>query len=359
VPLANSSYDDLPALTDTPDLLNLAWTVDEQEYLDADLPALVAAELAAEARGGLPSVNDYAVRDPYGEAALRSAVEALLGVAAPVTCGAGVGALLHGLAALAAGGGLYVVGDVYPDLPHWVGRAGGRIPAAAAAEAGAAEHAAAARAGGAGLVLVDRPELAGGPARSADWLLELCQRVAPGGTTVVVDESYANYSPPALSAAGLATEVGNLVVLRGLAKAYWLGGLRLGYCVTSAPLTATVRAVLPPLQASPLSLRLGAAVLRLGDVTGRLRARIGVAKAETLSLLHGGGLPLARGAGEHVPYVLLPASDVAGRDRLDRLGVLGKRQPCWSGPAGGPRQLHRLSVPLRPERLAELRRRLG
>jgi histidinol-phosphate/aromatic aminotransferase/cobyric acid decarboxylase-like protein len=359
MPLANSSYRDLPALGDTEALLNLAWTMDEQDHLDADLPGLVAAELAAEAAGGLPSVNHYAVQDPYGEAALRPVVEALLGGPAPVTCAAGVGALLHGIAALARGRDLYVVGDVYPDLPHWVGLAGGRCRPAAGAGADAGEHAAAARACGATLVLLDRPELAGGPVRTADWVRELCERVAAGGTTVVVDESYANYHPPAASVAGLAAEVGNLVVLRGLSKAYWLGGLRLGYCVTSAPLTGAVRAVLPPLQASPLSIRLGAAVLRLGDVTGRLRERTAVAKAETLRLLHGAGVPLARGAGEHLPYVLLPASDAAGRALLDGLGVLGKRQASWSGPAAELRHLYRLSVPLSPERLAELGRRLG
>lgn len=358
MPLANSSYRGLRTLADTGDLLNLAWTLDEQEYLGADLAALVAGELAAEAAGGLPSVNDYAVQDPYGQAALGPAVEALLGPAVGrcgVSCGAGVGSLLHGLAALTRGRDLYVAGDVYPDLPHWVDRAGGRCRPAAPAGAGPAEHARVAR--GAALLLLDRPEVAGGRAWTADAVRELCDRVAPGGSTVVVDESYANYHPPAFTVAGVAAEVGNLVVLRGLSKAYWLGGLRLGYAVTSAAVTARIRAVLPPLQASPLSIRLGAAVLRLGDVTGRLRDRIGTAKAETLRLLPGGGVRLARDAGRHLPYVLLPDADAQAR--LDRCGVLGKRQPYWSGAAAQLHHLHRLSVPLRPDRLAELGRRLG
>lgn len=337
MPLAVSSYRELD-LAEGDGRLNLAWTIDERDFLAADLDAVIADELEAEAREGLPFVDSYLVQDPYGEELLGLAVAALLGVEGlRVTCGAGVISLLHSLARLARGKVVHVVGETYPDFPFWVERAGGRC----VAESPPA---------GADLVFLERPSLVGD--RFAD-LSEVGELAVRAGI-VVVDESNANYYPPSFSAAGLVSEHENVVVLRGLSKGYGLGGLRLAYCVSSPSLEPAVRDAVPPLLASSLSLRIGRRVLELGDVAGPLRQRIAAHKQEAAELLRAAGFAGVVASSEHLPYVLLPA---AARERLDARGVAGKLHPPWpEPPAGRP---YRLSAPLRDERMQVLREKLA
>lgn len=355
--LANSSYDRLPALADEPGVVNLAWTLDEREFLDADLPALVAAEMAAEVESGLPYVNSYFVRDPHGETELGPVVERFFdreGWSCGVLCGAGVISLLHAVSVLALAGPVYVAGEVYPDLPHWIGALGGRCVSSA-------RHVDGIRSTRPALVLVDRPSSVDTEFEDLEALRELCVVTAEHGGVVVVDESYANYCSPDYSAATIAQELENLVVLRGLSKGYWLGGLRLAYCVTSPAVSGRIRAVVPPMLASSLSLRLGKSVLALGDITSRLRGRISVAKREMTDLLADVGLPLPAEGGAFVPHLLFDEGDAAAEiaNHCESRGVLGKPQPFWHGAQARTVQRYRLSVPLRPDRMRALRRHLS
>jgi histidinol-phosphate/aromatic aminotransferase/cobyric acid decarboxylase-like protein len=244
-----------------------------------------------------------------------------------------------------------VAGDAYPDLPHWVAQASGSC-AGGAPEASADEHAAAARAAGAALVLLERPSLTADRFADPEELRALCAALAPAGTVVLVDESNAGYCPPAFGAARLIRELPNLLVLRGLSKGFGLGGLRLGYTLASAPLRERVRACVPPLQAGSLSLRIGVAVLRLGDVAAPLRARIVDSKAELRALLRAAGFAEAAPASAPLPYVLLDERD---GPPLERIGLLGKTHLRWSGARGRSERLHRLSAPLAPARRERLR----
>lgn len=362
--LANTSYRGLASLTDNAELLNLAWTLDERGFLANDLSSLMSTELRAEYRSGLPYLHQYFVQDPYGDRELGPAVAAFFGHddwECEITCGAGVISLLHALSRLTAGRPLYVIGDVYPDLPHWVEESGGVCASrhGAAPGTGAVDHA---RALECRLVLVERPSLVPAGAQPADGsaaLQELCEGTAAQGAVVVVDESYANYCPPSFSASALCRHLPNLVVLRGLSKAYGLGGLRLAYAVTHPSLTARVRAVVPPMLASSLSIRLGKAVLGLGDATAPLRRRVQVAKAETVRLLTSAGLPPSDLSHPLVPYLMYEESDTVARHGLESRGVVGKLQPLWSEHSMAVEHKYRVSVPLSEERLADLRNRLG
>jgi histidinol-phosphate/aromatic aminotransferase/cobyric acid decarboxylase-like protein len=236
-----------------------------------------------------------------------------------------------------------------------VARAGGTTRACPGSDA--ARHAAAARAANASVVFVERPSPFEDGA-SLEALRTLCEGVADVGALVLVDESYGNYLPPRLSAVHLALEVTNLVVLRGLSKAYSLGGLRLGYAVASHPAAARVRAAVPPLGVASLSLRIGRAVLARGDMAGRLRARVSTARAEAAALLDGSGMVELLPSCDALPLLLCrgDAADVQGR--LAERGVISKRQPFWCSESGALRHVCRLSVPLEPERIAALRRLL-
>ncbi|AXI81001.1 aminotransferase class I/II-fold pyridoxal phosphate-dependent enzyme [Peterkaempfera bronchialis] len=362
--LANASYRRLRSLVDGPDLLNLAWTLDERRFLSIDLSSLMGAELLAEQKAGLPYLHSYFVQDPYGDRELGPTVGELFGRAGwdcEITCGAGVISLLHALAQLAEGRPVYVTGDVYPDLPHWIEQQGGVCASAffdGLTRGGLVDHI---RVLGCRLVLVERPSLVAAEAdRDAglDGLRHLCEAVAPQGAVVVVDESYANYCPPSYSSAVLVEELPNLVVLRGLSKAYGMGGLRLAYALTHRSLTPRVRAVVPPMLASSLSIRLGRAVLALGDATAALRQRVHTAKAEMTALLTSAGVPVADTSHSDVPYVMYEEQDTAAQQWLESRGIIGKLQPLWSERLLGIAHKYRVSVPLSEERMGDFRRRL-
>ena len=158
----------------------------------------------------------------------------------------------------------------------------------------------------------------------------LCERAADRDALVVVDESNANYHPPAFSAVPLTGEVPNLVVARGFSKAYGMGGLRLGYCASSPELRSRLRGLIPPLLASSLSLRIGAAILRAGDVAEPLRARIATAKPLLVRFLATAGFTDVLPAGDDLPYVFLAGAIGPIHARLLQRGVIGKPHGSWS-----------------------------
>lgn len=355
--LAIDTYRAVPTLGDAPGLLNLSWTLDEREWLAADLDALVAARLEEELASGLPGLHRYLVKDPYGGDTLGPAVEryfGLSGLAPHVSCAAGVNGLLHALAALPGADGVAMAGSVYPDFSHWLTRRGIAIRAFDADAPEALEDWSTHR----GLVHLERPALFASPWDSLDALSALCARMPHA--IVLIDESNANYCPPAFSAATLTATFDNLIVLRGLSKAYGMGSLRLGYAVSSPALTSRVRSHLPALGVSTLSLVLGGAILACGDIGAPLRARIAEAKTQLRASLGACGVDVTAllPAGEALPYLLFDALPAVLTDSGDpatlRIGT--KHHPLWH--PQGMRTIHRCSVPLRPERMALLQARL-
>ncbi|MFI7537282.1 aminotransferase class I/II-fold pyridoxal phosphate-dependent enzyme [Streptosporangium sp. NPDC049376] len=366
--LAIDSYERLETLTDDPDILNLAWTVDEREHLGADLLELCARELSAEVSGALPYLTSYLVKDPYGEGVLGPAVARHLGdrwEPVPVTCGAGVGPLLQSLVRLAGSAPVYVAGDVYPDLPHWVEAADGRCvgagekPGEKPDDDVVGAHVARVRRHGARLVAMERPALTTDGFTDLAAVSRLCAELSADGVVVLVDESNANYCPPGFSAARLVSRTPNLIVVRGLSKAFGMGGLRLGYCLSAPALTGAVRRVVAPLLASSLSLRLGAAILRSGDLAAPLRRRIAERRAEAGAALAAAGWPSTTPASEFLPYHLLDDDPAGALAALRGRGIVGKLHPVWSASSGTRRLVARLSVPLSDVRMERLRHLLA
>ena len=249
------SYETIDPAAPEGDTLNLAWTRDERECLAVDLTTVLADELRTEIDHEPHYLDRYLVRDPYGEETLGPAIAAAFELPSwrgQITCGAGVVSLLHALARLATSTAVRIVGDVYPDFPYWVAR-----------NHGAAEI-------DRPVWFLERPSLIGDAFADLAELGALCDDAAQSGAIVIVDESNASYLPPTWSAINLAIARDNLVVARGFSKAYGLGALRLAFCAASPALTEHIRAVIAPLLASSLSLRLGARVLTLGDLAAPL-----------------------------------------------------------------------------------------
>lgn len=337
------SHQAIDAAAPEGDGLNLAWTRDERACLAVDLASVLAEELRAELIDPQPYLDRYLVRDPYGEATLGPAIAAAFALPAwhdRITCGAGVVSLLHGLARLAAGATVAILGDTYPDLPYWVAQCGGTC---------ANDKATAA------LWFFERPGLIGDRFAALADVAALCRDAAHHGALVIIDESNANYHSPAWSAVGLTAAEPNLIVIRGFSKAYGLGGLRLAFAVGSPAATERVRAVVAPLLASSLSLRLGARVLALGDMTAPLRSRIGARQREMIALLQAAGVEDLVPSSEHLPYVLSHASAQHLSARLEARGIVGKPHPYWSARTGGVDHVYRLSIPLSDVRMARLR----
>ncbi|TXH76046.1 MAG: aminotransferase class I/II-fold pyridoxal phosphate-dependent enzyme [Lysobacteraceae bacterium] len=352
--LAIETYRDVQTLGDGPALLNLSWTLDERDWLSLDLNALVADCLSMELDQDLAWTRRYLVKDPYGSDSLGNAVEhyfATAGLAEQITCAAGVNGLLHALAAMADENGVAMADAVYPDYAHWLQRRGIVVCALHDALPQREEALSAFE----GIVHLERPALFPAAWDDAQAVRALCARMPRA--TILIDESNANYCAPAFSAAPLTREFDNLLVLRGLSKAYGMGSLRLGYCVSSAALTARVRRHVPALSASSLSLMIGREILTRGDISAPLRKRIAEAKAETRALLAACGadtelLP----CGDALPYLLFsePPSVLAETASVGAAPrILFKRHALWT--VRGPREIHRCSVPLHTARMARLR----
>ena len=96
---------------------------------------------------------------------------------------------------------------------------------------------------------------------------------------VAVDEAYFEFS--GVTAAGLIERFPNLVLVRTLSKAFGLAGVRVGYALAGAPISAALRRVRPPGSISIVSEALGTHALR--DQRGMIqRVSSIVAGRETL-----------------------------------------------------------------------------
>jgi histidinol dehydrogenase len=87
------------------------------------------------------------------------------------------------------------------------------------------------------------------------------EKLAEGSPGVVaVDEAYFEFA--GVTAAGLIARLPNLVLVRTLSKAFGLAGVRVGYALAGAPISAALRRVRPPGSISVVSEALGTSALR-------------------------------------------------------------------------------------------------
>ena len=156
--------------------------------------------------------------------------------------------------------------------------------------------------------------------------IETLAEGSPG--IVAVDEAYFEFS--GVTAAGLIERFPNLVLVRTLSKAFGLAGVRVGYALAGAPISAALRRVRPPGSIGVVSEALGAHAL--GDQHGmRQRASSIVASRERL----GGelvriGLEVQPSAGN---FLLVRAGDGAASWLLRR-GLVVRTFPSGSPLAG-------------------------
>ncbi len=170
------------------------------------------------------------------------------------------------------------------------------------------------------VVLVCTPNNPTGPAVRHAELAAFLDRV-PAGVVVVVDEAYREFvrSEDPVDALALGRGRANVVVMRTLAKAYGLAGLRVGYLVASDEIAAAVRKCALPFGVSAVAQ--AAAVAALGctaELTERVEAIVAERERVVAALREQGWtVPQADGnfvwlgLGEHTP-AFAAAADQAG-----------------------------------------------
>lgn len=168
------------------------------------------------------------------------------------------------------------------------------------------------------VLLVCTPNNPTGPAVTRTEVEQLLAAVPPH-VVVVVDEAYREFvrGPEAFDALDLLEAHPNLVVMRTLAKAFGLAGLRVGYLVAHEPVAAAVRACALPFGVSAVA---QAATVAALEVEAELLERVELIVAERERVVaalraQGWTVPDAQGnfvwlaLGEHSPRFAAACED--------------------------------------------------
>ncbi|MDQ0435563.1 MULTISPECIES: aminotransferase class I/II-fold pyridoxal phosphate-dependent enzyme [Pantoea] len=349
---AIETYQNIAKLEDTSDHLNLAWTQDERDLIEPSIALLLSSCLTQEL-SNLRDIYHYPVNDPWGEQRLRSILRhyfSLPDTDFSLSCGAGVNSLLASLATLPEACNVAVYGDIYPDFIWWLTQAKSNICWLPDGQLDEMCHTASRQ--HASMVYLERPALLAGIFDDLASLRLFCGMLEQRGILLLIDESNANYHAPSFSSASLLNTFSNLIVLRGVSKAWGLGGLRVGFCMSSSNLEKNIRRVVPPMLNPPLTLSMVAALLGCGDTTRRLRSQIMLSKTHVLAMLSAKGVTPASAA---LPYFFI---DEELRERFDKAGIRTKNHLFYRS-LNERSTLIRMSVPLAEDRMVEFSRRLG
>ena len=119
-------------------------------------------------------------------------------------------------------------------------------------------------------------------------LLDLHERLAGHGGTLIVDEAFADFDAESESLAPI-LPTSRVVVLRSFGKAYGLAGLRLGFALASPDIIASLRAALGPWPVSGPAIAVGIRALADSDWLEATRARLGQDAARLDALLQSAG----------------------------------------------------------------------
>ncbi|MFJ5406319.1 aminotransferase class I/II-fold pyridoxal phosphate-dependent enzyme [Pectobacterium punjabense] len=349
---AIDSYSTLAKLEDTLDQLNLAWTQDERDFIDPPLTPLITECLTRELCG-LKDINHYAVDDPWGENRLHPHIKHYFSLPDDnfsLSCGAGVTSLLASLANLREARNVAVYGDIYPDFMWWLTQVKSNISWLPSGQLDEICHAASRSY--ASIVFMERPALLlADQFDDLTLLKDFCGLLEKRGIILLIDESNANYHAPRFSSASLLNTFSNLVVLRGVSKAWGLGGIRVAFCLCSPALRERIRQVVPPLLNPPITLSLAAALLSKGDTTQRLRQQIILHRDKVINLLPTNAIVNSNTA---LPYIFI---NEALRAQCDIGGIRTKYHFCHQN-LEEKKTLIRMSIPLKEARMAEFVRRL-
>lgn len=339
---------------DQPDtLIDLRYAPDETDWLDPHPHDVWSRAIASTMNLRAELVSHYPVDDPFGAVRAAPAIGRAFGCRldpCQVTLGAGVTSLLHDLCGLADGGPIACPPLTHADLPARAFARG--IPVRAVPEPTDPDQLIRAiMADPPALLLLDRPTFTGHTMDLAA-VVAVADAAARVGAPVLIDEAGATYIEAAASAISLVNRSANLVVLRGFTKAYSWGGLRAGFAIASPDVSATVRALVAPMQVSEVALAAVQRLLESGDCLAQLRLHIRSMKPSTASLLASCGLKLIPGHPD-LPWIAIDDHDRAASALFDRCGIRPLHPASHPCMALVPPTV-RVTVPLSDARLERL-----
>jgi cobalamin biosynthesis protein CobC len=199
------------------------------------------------------------------------------------------------------------------------------------------------------VAIVVNPNNPDGQITPRSALLDLHERLARRGGTLIVDEAFADFDAESESLAPSLPSSG-MVVLRSFGKAYGLAGLRLGFALASPDIVRSLRAALGPWPVSGPAIAIGVHGLADSDWLKAMRARLSSDAARLDALLHSVGwriiggtslFRLAARADARAAFGRLLARGILARpfadapDRL-RFGIPGDEN-AWKRLAGALR----------------------
>jgi histidinol-phosphate/aromatic aminotransferase/cobyric acid decarboxylase-like protein len=317
-------------------LIDLSWTTDENQFLSFDLNKYMNDLLFSEIGNPMALWTQYPVMDPYGACEMAKSAFSQFNVTLSqdqITIGAGVTSLICHLAKIHARS-LHIIEPAYLDLSHWLDIAQKKY-SISHIKAHSDEK----------TYFLEHPNFYSDSTETASLISRL-NKQHNGKATIIVDESNANYLPPEQSIVRLVNDLPGLVVLRGFSKAYGLGSLRIGACITSPNISSSIRSLFPPLAFTPISLQVASTLWKNGDLQKSLRSRISLARNKFLPLfkeLKGVNLIPSNPA---LPYLMF---ECCSKNLFDKIGITTKLH-TMSVALGKPATICRLSLPLRDER---------
>ncbi|MEX3009921.1 threonine-phosphate decarboxylase CobD [Hoeflea sp. TYP-13] len=144
------------------------------------------------------------------------------------------------------------------------------------------------------LVILINPNNPDGRIVPREAIAALAERLADRDAYLVVDEAFADLHPEE-SVAGLAGEIGNLVVFRSFGKFFGLAGLRLGFVLAAPAIIRKMREGQGPWAVSGPALALAHAILTNGRLCGRTKEQIVQRRSALGSVLSEAGLSITGG----------------------------------------------------------------
>ena len=228
-------------------------------------------DLEPEAWSRLPEIGALARLE--AAAARRYSAAAINVVAGP-----GSQALIQALSRILPHGGVGALGPTYS----------GFASAFAPVGAGVVEVKRLKELGGLDVAIVVNPNNPDGQITPRSALLDLHERLAGRGGTLIVDEAFADFDAESESLASTLPSSG-VVVLRSFGKAYGLAGLRLGFALASPDIVPSLRAALGPWPVSGPAIAIGIRALADWDWLKATRTRLSGDAARLDALLHGVG----------------------------------------------------------------------
>lgn len=275
------------------------------------MPTIDAADWAA-----LPDERALAALEAAGGHAFGAAASAVLALP-----GTEIG--IRMLADQATSGPVRIVGPTYGS--YWDAWRGAEIVDAGQAAQAARD----------GTLILTNPNNPDGRRWSVAALLALADELAHDGGTLIVDEAFVD-AEPGLSLCPHIADRPNVAVLRSFGKFFGLGGVRLGFLVTSGAIGAAMRRRLGAWPVSAAAIRVGTGAYRDADWAERTRARLrdDAARLDTLLARHG-----FRARGE-CPLFRLIDDARAGR-LFDGLAARG----IWTRPFAYDRDWLRIGLP--------------